>query len=139
VPGLRACRAAWNREHLGDPAVQASALTWSLAAMSEATALLPAVKTADHPQAFAAIGESVWWITMVDATVLRHHPASSAWNRPWRQPLPRRSTHRRPADLGPVPARRHHAHGSRQRPTARASCALLIDERPFTPRRRASA
>jgi anti-anti-sigma factor len=69
------CRAAWNREHLGDPAVQASALTWSLAAMSEATALLPAVKTRDLPQAFAAIGEAVWWITMVDATLLRHHPA----------------------------------------------------------------
>jgi len=69
------CRAAWNREHLGDPAVQASALTWSLAAMSEATALLPAVKTHDHPQACAAIGEAVWWITMVDATLLRHHPA----------------------------------------------------------------
>ena len=69
------CRAAWNREHLGDPAVQASALTWSLAAMNEATALLPAVKTADRPQALAAIGEAVWWITMVDATLLRHHPA----------------------------------------------------------------
>jgi anti-sigma B factor antagonist len=69
------CRAAWNREHLGDPAVQASALTWSLAAMSEATALLPAVKTADLPEAFAAIEEAVWWITMVDATLLRHHPA----------------------------------------------------------------
>jgi anti-sigma B factor antagonist len=70
-----ACRAAWNREHLGDPAVQASALSWSLAAMSEATALLPAAKPRDLPQAFAAIGEAVWWITMVDATLLRHHPA----------------------------------------------------------------
>lgn len=70
-----ACRAAWNREHLGDPALQASALSWSLAAMSEATALLPAAKPRDLPQAFAAIGEAVWWITMVDATLLRHHPA----------------------------------------------------------------
>lgn len=29
--------------------------------------------------------------------------------------------------------------GTGQRPTARASCALVIDDRPFTPRRRASA
>lgn len=67
------CRAAWNREHLGDPAVEATALTWSLAAMSEATGRLPAVRVWDLPQAFAAIGEAVWWITMVDATLVRHH------------------------------------------------------------------
>jgi anti-sigma B factor antagonist len=68
------CRAAWSREHLGDPAVDASALTWSIAAMSEATARLPAVRVWDQPQAIAAIGEAVWWITMVDATLVRHHP-----------------------------------------------------------------
>lgn len=68
------CRAAWNREHMGDPAVQASSLAWSLTAMSEATGRLPAVKVWDHSQAFAAIGEAVWWITMVDATLVRHHP-----------------------------------------------------------------
>jgi anti-sigma B factor antagonist len=70
------CRVAWNREHLGDPAVDASSLTSSMAAMSEATARLPAVKVWDHPQAFAAIGEAVWWITMVDATLVRHHPGA---------------------------------------------------------------
>jgi len=68
------CRAAWNRGHLGDPAVEASALTWSIAAMSEATARLPTVKARDQQQAFAAIGEAVWWITMIDATLVRHHP-----------------------------------------------------------------
>jgi anti-anti-sigma factor len=67
------CRAVWNGEHLGDPAADASALAWSIAAMSEATARLPAVKAWDQPQAFAAIGEAVWWITMVDATLVRHH------------------------------------------------------------------
>jgi anti-sigma B factor antagonist len=68
------CRAAWNREHMGDPAVEASALSWSITAMSEATGRLPGVKVWDWPRAFAAIGEAVWWITMVDATLLRHHP-----------------------------------------------------------------
>ncbi|HKS53024.1 MAG TPA: hypothetical protein VJS67_14260, partial [Pseudonocardiaceae bacterium] len=69
------CRATWNREHLGDPAVDASALTWSVTAMSEATGRLPAVKAWDQDRAFAAIAETVWWITMVDATLVRHHPA----------------------------------------------------------------
>jgi anti-anti-sigma factor len=68
------CRAAWNREHLGDPAVEASALTWSVTAMSEATARLSGVTVREHPQAVAAIEEAVWWITMVDATLVRHHP-----------------------------------------------------------------
>jgi anti-sigma B factor antagonist len=68
------CRAAWNREHLGDPAVEASALQWSLTAMSEATARLPQMRAQDQPRALAAVGEAVWWITMVDATLVRHHP-----------------------------------------------------------------
>ena len=68
------CRAAWNRAHVGDPAVEATALAWSLSAMSEATARLPGVKVWDRLRALAAIGEAVWWITMVDATLVRHHP-----------------------------------------------------------------
>jgi anti-sigma B factor antagonist len=68
------CRAVWNRDHMGDPAVDASALAWSVTAMSEATGRLPVVKVWDQPQARAAIGEAVWWITMVDATLVRHHP-----------------------------------------------------------------
>jgi len=68
------CRAAWNRDHLGDPAVDASALAWSVAAMSEATGRLPGVKVWDKPRAWAAVGDAVWWITMVDATLVRHHP-----------------------------------------------------------------
>ena len=68
------CRAAWNREHMGDPAVEASALAWSLTAMREAAERLPWVQAWDRPRAFAAIGEAVWWVTMVDATLVRHHP-----------------------------------------------------------------
>jgi anti-anti-sigma factor len=68
------CRAAWNCEHLGDPVVEANTLNWSMAAMSEATARLPVVRVWDQEGAFAAIGEAVWWITMVDATLVRHHP-----------------------------------------------------------------
>lgn len=67
------CRAAWNREHLGDPAVEASALQWSVTAMSEATGRLPGMRAQDQPRALAAVGEAVWWITLVDATLVRHH------------------------------------------------------------------
>jgi anti-sigma B factor antagonist len=48
------CRAAWNREHMGDPAVEASALQWSVTAMSEATGRLAGVRVWDRPRALAA-------------------------------------------------------------------------------------
>jgi hypothetical protein len=68
------CRAAWNREPAGDPLAGASALMWSITAMSDTTSRLPRVRAADRPRAFAVIGEAVWWTTIVDATLVRHHP-----------------------------------------------------------------
>jgi hypothetical protein len=70
------CRVAWNREHMGDPAAEASALQWSITAMSEMTQRLPQVKVWDRSRAFAVIGEAVWWVTIVDATLVRHHPGA---------------------------------------------------------------
>jgi anti-sigma B factor antagonist len=67
------CRAVWNREHMGDPSVEASALAWSVIAMSETAERLAAVSRGDRPRALAAVGEAVWWVTMVDATLVRHH------------------------------------------------------------------
>jgi len=68
------CRAAWNREHVSDLTAGASALVWSITAMSDATGRLPRVRAWERPRAFAVIGEAVWWITIVDATLVRHHP-----------------------------------------------------------------
>ena len=68
------CRAAWNREHSGDAAAGASALQWSVTAMSDTTGRLPRMRAADRPRAFAVISEAVWWVTIVDATLVRHHP-----------------------------------------------------------------
>jgi hypothetical protein len=68
------CRAAWNREHLVDPAAGVSALRWSITAMSDTTERLPKVRAVNLPRAFAVIGEAVWWVTIVDATLVRHHP-----------------------------------------------------------------
>jgi hypothetical protein len=67
------CRAAWNREHMGDPLAESSALLWAITAMSEATARLPQAGIWDRSRAYAAVGEAVWWVTLVDATMVRHH------------------------------------------------------------------
>jgi hypothetical protein len=65
---------AWNREHTGDPAAGASALLWSITAMSDTAERLPRVRAGDRPRAFAVISEAVWWVTIVDATLVRHQP-----------------------------------------------------------------
>jgi hypothetical protein len=68
------CRLAWNRVQMSDPAVQLSALEWSVTAMRDVTDRLPRVKAADQQRAFAVVGEAVWWVTIVDGTLVRHHP-----------------------------------------------------------------
>ena len=59
---------------MGNPQADASALLWSVTAMSEATARLPRTATWDRARANAVVGEAVWWVTLVDATMVRHHP-----------------------------------------------------------------
>ena len=83
------CRVAWNRENLkpdrwgagnwaqdeqSDPQTQASALAWAVIGMRDTTGRLGRVRPMDCPQAFAVIGEAVWWVTIVDATMVRYHP-----------------------------------------------------------------
>ncbi len=70
------CRVAWNREHVGDLAAGARALQWGITAMSDSTGRLPRVRAGDRARAFAAIGEAVWWVTIVDATLVRHQPGA---------------------------------------------------------------
>jgi len=68
------CRIAWNKEKKGDLAVGASALQWSITAMNEAAQRLPGAGAWDQPRAFAVIGETVWQVTIVDATLVRYYP-----------------------------------------------------------------
>ena len=42
--------------------------------MRETTARLLRAGNWDRPHAFATISEAVWWVTMVDATLVRYHP-----------------------------------------------------------------
>ncbi len=60
---------------MGDPAAEASALQWSVTAMSESTGRLSTLRVCDLQRALAAVGDAVWCVTIVDATLVRHHPA----------------------------------------------------------------
>jgi hypothetical protein len=67
------CRVAWNRENTSDRTAEASALDWSITAMRDVTGRLPAVRASDRARGFAVISEAVWWITIVDGTLVRYH------------------------------------------------------------------
>jgi hypothetical protein len=70
------CRVAWNRENTRDPETEVSALDWAITAMRDATGRLVRVTGRDRPRAFAVITEAMWWVTIVDATLVRYHPDS---------------------------------------------------------------
>jgi hypothetical protein len=70
-----ACRIAWHRDNSGTPWPGETALSWSAAAMGDAARRLADGRDLDLPQALAVISETVWWVTMVDATVVRYHHA----------------------------------------------------------------
>ena len=68
------CRVAWNRLNASDPPVEGGALGWTITAMRETIDRLLRARGWDQPHAFAVISEAVWWVTMVDATLVRYHP-----------------------------------------------------------------
>src|SRR5215475_1922712 len=68
------CRVTWNRENAGDRAADGSALEWSISAMRDATGRLARAQARDPYRAFALISEAVWWVTIVDGTLVRYHP-----------------------------------------------------------------
>lgn len=68
------CRVAWNRENAGDRGVGGTALEWSVSAMRDATGRLLRARAKDRSRAFAMISEAVWWVTIVDGTLVRYHP-----------------------------------------------------------------
>jgi len=88
------CRVAWNRENWnqankpqrnwgggnwtdesrGPEHTGTSALRWAFTAMHDTTKRLGRVRASDRAQAFAVIGEAVWWVTIVDATLVRYYP-----------------------------------------------------------------
>ncbi len=68
------CRVAWNRHNASDSPAETGALEWSIAAMRETTDRLLRAGGLDRTNGYAVISEAVWWVTMVDATLMRYHP-----------------------------------------------------------------
>jgi hypothetical protein len=68
------CRVAWNRHNASDSPAEAGPLAWSITAMRETTDRLLRAGGLDRVNGFAVISEAVWWVTMVDATLMRYHP-----------------------------------------------------------------
>jgi hypothetical protein len=68
------CRVAWNRRNASDSTAETGPLAWSITAMSETTDRLLRARGWDRADGFAVISEAGWWVTMVDATLVRYHP-----------------------------------------------------------------
>jgi hypothetical protein len=64
----------WADAPRGPQDTGTSALRWAFTAMHDTTRRLGRVRASDRAQAFAVIGEAVWWVTIVDATLVRHYP-----------------------------------------------------------------
>lgn len=66
---------AWNHQHSADtdPRAEARALEWSVTAMRDATSRLSGYRTQDPARALTMVGEAVWWVTIVDARLVRHY------------------------------------------------------------------
>jgi hypothetical protein len=67
------CRVDWGRQNAGS-ATGDDALDWSVAAMRDTADRLLQATGWDRSNAFVAITEAVWWVTMVDATLVRYYP-----------------------------------------------------------------
>jgi hypothetical protein len=70
------CRVVLTLGDSGSPAPAAglSALEWSVTAMNDLAARLVHAGAWDRPAAAAVVGEMVWQVTLVDATLVRYHP-----------------------------------------------------------------
>jgi hypothetical protein len=67
------CRVAWNRDQLTDAVAEERALEWSLAGMHDVIEWLAVHQPADEAAAFEAVGEAVWWVTIIDARLIRQY------------------------------------------------------------------
>ncbi|HEY2237696.1 MAG TPA: hypothetical protein VGI21_02850 [Streptosporangiaceae bacterium] len=67
------CRVRWNRDHLTDSVAEERALEWSLAGMRDITERLAVCRPEDAAVAFSAVAEAVWWVTIIDARLIRQY------------------------------------------------------------------
>lgn len=67
------CRIAWNCENAGGQLTGDMPLSWSVSALEDAAERLRTAQAMNLPEALAVISEAVWWVTLVDATMVRYH------------------------------------------------------------------
>lgn len=68
------CRIAWNAEwDAGGRRNSEVALAWSVAGMTDAARRLAGAGPMDVPHGAVLVSEAVWWVTIVDATMIRYH------------------------------------------------------------------
>ena len=65
---------AWNREHAGVAAAPAVAIDWSVTAMTEVAGKLALAASWSLPRVAGVVSEATWWVTLLDATLVRYHP-----------------------------------------------------------------
>lgn len=68
-----ACRRAWNTEQNGPAAAPAAAIDWSAAALADAVGRLERSGTWEPARAATAVSDTVWQVTLLDATLVRYH------------------------------------------------------------------
>jgi hypothetical protein len=86
------CRVAWNRHNASEPPAETGALGWSITAMWETTGRLLRATDWDRANGFAVISEAVWWVTIVDATLMRYRPGIYSGILAGQEPAQRRIT-----------------------------------------------
>jgi hypothetical protein len=68
------CRMAWNRGDARQATVSLAALDWSVNAMTEVTDRLAEHAGKTRNPVVIAVSDATWWVTLVDATLVRYHP-----------------------------------------------------------------
>ena len=86
------CRVAWNRHNASEPPAETGALGWSITAMWETIGRLLRATDWDQANGFAVISEAVWWVTIVDATLMRYRPGIYSGILVGQEPAQRRIT-----------------------------------------------
>jgi hypothetical protein len=68
------CRLAWNLRDARQATVSVAALDWAVNAMIEVTSRLDGASGLVLQHAAIAVSEATWWVTLVDATLVRYFP-----------------------------------------------------------------
>lgn len=68
-----ACRMTWNAERNGPDTAPLVAIDWSVTALTESVSRFAWAGSWDLSRASVAASETVWWITLLDATLVRYH------------------------------------------------------------------